>query len=100
MWQRIIIVACGCLCLIQAPAAEYVTKQYTWDFESDAVGREAAGFRTAVGAWSVAAEGPNRVLAQTAQNADAVFNLLLRTDVLFSDVDVSVRLKAVKGTVD
>ena len=42
----------------------------------------------------------NHVLAQTAQNEDAVFNLILRPDVLYADVELSVRLKAVKGIVD
>ena len=45
-------------------------------------------------------DGSNRVLAQTAQNADSVFNLILRPDVLYADVELSVRLKAVKGIVD
>ncbi len=40
------------------------------------------------------------MLAQTARNEDAVFNVIIRTDVLYADVDVSVRLKAVKGFVD
>ncbi len=59
-----------------------------------------AGFRTAVGTWSVTLDGQHHVLAQTAQNEDAVFNLILRPDVLFSDVELSVRLRAVKGAVD
>ena len=71
-----------------------------WDFESDEVGHAPSGFRTAVGAWTVADDGGNHVLAQTARNEDAVFNVIIRTDVLYSEVDVSVRLKAVKGVVD
>jgi hypothetical protein len=71
-----------------------------WTFDSDTVGKPAAGFLTATGAWTVAQDGNNRVLAQTAQNADSVFNVVLRTDVLYDDLDVSVRLKAIKGTVD
>ncbi len=73
---------------------------HKWDFEDDSTGGESSGFRTAVGNWIVAKDGSSLVLAQTAQNADAVFNVVLRTDVLFADVDVSVRLKAVKGVVD
>ena len=60
----------------------------------------ASGFRTAMGAWTVNQQGSNRVLAQTAKNADAVFNVIVRTDVLFSDIDCTVRLKANRGVVD
>jgi len=71
-----------------------------WGFESETIGHVPNGFRSAVGAWNVTQDGPNRVLTQTAKNADAVFNLIVRTDVLFSDVDCSVRLKANQGIVD
>lgn len=71
-----------------------------WDFQSDAVGQPAPGFRTAVGAWTVADDAGKHVLAQTARNEDAIFNVVIRSDFLCSDVDVSVRLKAVKGIVD
>lgn len=71
-----------------------------WNFESETVGQPASGFRTAVGAWTIAKDGKNTVLAQTATNADSVFNIILRTDVLYADVDLSVRVKANKGIVD
>ena len=71
-----------------------------WTFESDTVGKPADGFLTAVGTWTVMQDGDNRVLAQTAQNADSVFNVVLRTDVLYDDLELSVRLKAIKGIVD
>jgi hypothetical protein len=71
-----------------------------WDFEGDRVGRPAAGFRTGFGEWTVADDGGNHVLAQTARNQDWAFNLTIRSDTLYADVDLSVRLKAVKGLVD
>ena len=71
-----------------------------WNFETDMLHLPAAGFRSAVGDWSVEADGNNHVLAQKAKNADQVFNLIIRTDALFSDVEVSVRVKAVDGFVD
>lgn len=74
--------------------------QRKWDFESDAANKPAVGFRPATGEWSIAMDGSNRVLAQTAVNSDSVFNVIFRPDVLFSDVDLSVRLKANKGIVD
>ena len=45
-------------------------------------------------------DGKNHVLAQTAQNADSVFNLLFRPDVMYADLELSVRVKAVAGVVD
>ncbi len=72
----------------------------TYDFQADAVGHFPAGFRSAVGAWTVVDDAGNHVLAQTARNEDAVFNVIIRADVLYADVDVSVRMKAVQGFVD
>ncbi len=74
--------------------------QRKWDFEADRVGRAAAGFRTGFGQWTVADDGGKHVLAQTARNEDSAFNVTIRSDILYSDVMVSVRLKAVKGIVD
>jgi hypothetical protein len=71
-----------------------------WDFAADRVGRPAAGFRTGFGEWTVAEDGGKHVLAQTARNEDSAFNVTIRSDILYSDVDVRVRLKAVKGVVD
>src|ERR1700693_5830430 len=82
------------------PADDASTGSRRWDFESDSVGSAASGFRTAVGAWSVAMDGSNHVLAQTAKNPDAVFNLIIQPEILYADVALSVRLKAVQGFVD
>lgn len=89
--------------LFQAPALFAIDASpgdRKWDFEKDIVGQGAGAFRTAKGTWSVADDKGNRVLAQTARSADAVFNVVVRTDVLFSDVDCSVRIKANEGIVD
>lgn len=71
-----------------------------WDFESDSEGKSPAGFKIAVGNWIITKDGDNQVLAQTAQSADSTFNVILRPDVLYSDVDLRVRVKGVKGVVD
>ena len=84
--------------LLHANDVAPVTK--TYDFESEEVGKPASGFLTAVGGWSVVMDGTNRVLAQTAQSADSAFNLVLRPDLLLADVELTVRLKGVKGVVD
>jgi hypothetical protein len=72
----------------------------TWDFEADAAGAAPSGFKLVMGQWSVALDGKNHVLAQTVSNADSVFNLILRPDVMYADVELSIRLKAVEGIVD
>lgn len=83
-----------------ASAAEGPAGNRHWNFESDKPGGLPAGFRTAVGDWSVVKDGTNQVLYQRAQSADSVYNLVIRTDVLYSDFEASVRVKADKGTVD
>ena len=83
-----------------AVANDAVNGDRKWDFERDPSGKPAYGFRSAVGEWTVAQDGKNHILAQIAQNADSVFNLILRPDVLYSDLELSVRLKAIKGVVD
>ena len=97
------IIAFVAILMIQAHlvlAVDATHGERKWDFEVDTVGKDAPGFRTVKGTWTIEQDGANRVLAQTARNADAVFNLLVRADVLFSDVDCSVRLKANQGVVD
>ncbi|WP_010583198.1 hypothetical protein [Schlesneria paludicola] len=71
-----------------------------WDFENDTAGNLPVSYVSAVGEWKVASEGKNRTLRQTARSADSVFNLVIRTDILYSDVEASVRVKADKGVVD
>jgi hypothetical protein len=71
-----------------------------YDFQSDEVGHAPSGFRSAVGSWTITDDAGHHVLVQTARNEDAIFNVIIRTDILYSDVDISVRLKAVKGFVD
>jgi hypothetical protein len=90
----------GSVFAVETQANDGTPGSRKWDFESDSAGNGAAGFRSSVGTWSVALDGQNRVLAQTAKNTDAVFNVIVRPDVQFSDVDLSVRLKANLGNVD
>jgi hypothetical protein len=71
-----------------------------WDFQNDPLDKTPLGFRICVGDWTLKKDGENQVLAQSAINADSVFNLILQTEVLFADVDLSVRVKGVKGVVD
>jgi hypothetical protein len=72
----------------------------TWDFESDAVGKIPAGFTPAVGAWSVAPDGKNHVLEQSARSDDSAFNLVLIDATNYADLELAVKLKSVGGKVD
>jgi hypothetical protein len=75
-------------------------REKTWTFEDDAVGSAPKGFTPAVGEWKVARTDEGRVLAQSASNANPVFNVVLVDDTSAKDVDISVKLKAVAGEFD
>lgn len=76
------------------------TTSQSWDFETDTPGKLPAGFTTPTGAWSIATDGPNKALEQTARSDDAIFNLALVEKHRFSDVDLRVKFRAVGGKVD
>jgi hypothetical protein len=72
-----------------------------WAFDGDAPGVIAPGFSGEVGRWVVEeTDGGNRVLAQQACSAPAVFNVALATDTHARDLELSVRLRAVEGQED
>jgi hypothetical protein len=72
----------------------------SWDFEADAPGQIAAGFRNEVGQWEIVRVGDNQVLYQKARNDDHTFNLALVEGTSYKDLDISVRLKAIAGETD
>lgn len=82
------------LALFVSPAA--------WDFEGDPGGRIAGGFTAEVGTWVVETEPntKNHVLAQKSKNDDDTFNIAFVDNTNFTDIDVSVRIKAVAGELD
>ena len=90
----------GCLITGIAQSDDTISGIRVWNFETDVASQTPSGFHTVVGDWRVVIDGQNHVLAQTAQSADSVFNLVLRPDLMYSDVDLTVRVKAVKGVVD
>ena len=100
MRRALIAIVIGIVCAGVSRGDSPADAERKWDFERDSVGRSAAGFRTGFGTWTVADDNGNRVLAQTARSEDSAFNVTIRSDILYSDVVVSVRLKAVKGFVD
>jgi hypothetical protein len=76
----------------------------SWNFDSDSVGAIAKGFTNDFGAWQVIGDpsAPSRpnVLAQTAKNASADFNVTLMSSTSYKDVDLAVKVKAVAGRID
>jgi hypothetical protein len=72
----------------------------TWTFDDDETGVIAKGFTNEVGEWKVAASDNGKAMAQSAKNANSVFNITLISDTNAKDVDLSVRMKAVAGEVD
>ena len=72
----------------------------TWTFDDDAPGKTPKGFTAAVGEWKVATDGDGKVLEQSAKNADPVFNIALLDEPNVKDVDLSIKIKAVAGTLD
>jgi hypothetical protein len=72
----------------------------TWTFDDEPTGQIAKGFTNEVGSWSVVAAGKGKALAQTAKNANPVFNITLASDTNAKDVDLSVEMKAIAGETD
>jgi hypothetical protein len=72
----------------------------SWNFDGDALGQIAKGFSGEVGTWTVVNSDSGNALAQSAKNANAVFNIALIGDTNAKDVDLSVRMKAVAGETD
>jgi hypothetical protein len=72
----------------------------TWTFDKETAGAVPKGFSPAVGEWSIVSTDEGKVLAQSASNANPVFNVVLIDDTNAKDVDISVKLKAVAGERD
>lgn len=71
-----------------------------WNFSDDEPGEIAEGFSARMGVWNVVDDAGNRVLAQQAENADGVFNVVLVEESAVKDVDLSVRFKPISGKFD
>lgn len=71
-----------------------------FDFEGDRPGQSAQGFTAAVGTWRVVETSQGKVLAQTAENPDDTFNVILADAPRAKDLDLSVKFKAISGKND
>src|SRR3954453_11301107 len=72
----------------------------TWTFDDYATGKIARGFTNEGGEGAVVASDKGKAMAQSARNANSVFNIALATDTNATDVTLSVRMKAVAGETD
>jgi Domain of Unknown Function (DUF1080) len=75
-------------------------RKKTWTFGDDPAGSPPKGFTPSVGEWRVVATDEGKVLAQSARNANPVFNIALVDGTDARDVDISVKLKAIAGELD
>jgi hypothetical protein len=97
--RGITLVASMVVVLGAGPGSDASAKK-VWNFESDAPGAIARGFHGEVGRWEVVRDGDNRVLAQQAENESPVYNVTLVEGTTAKDLDLSVRVRAVKGEID
>jgi hypothetical protein len=97
--MRVLSVMVGVLLMGFAAQARDAAKK-TWTFENDSPGAVPKGFSPAVGEWVVVTTDEGKVLAQSARNANPVFNIVLVDDTKARDVDVSVKVKALAGEFD
>jgi hypothetical protein len=81
-------------------AASGDEQKKTWTFEDDSAGTLPKGFAPAVGEWGVVSTGDGKALAQSASNANPVFNVVLVDDIEAEDVDISVKVRAIAGDLD
>lgn len=76
----------------------------SWNFDAWRLGMMDEQFTGEVGEWKVVADStaPSKgnVLAQLAKNERPVFNVALARATTFTDVDITVKIKAVAGEID
>jgi hypothetical protein len=87
-----------------APGEEEKAAKKSWNFDEDKSGILPKGFTGEAGEWKVVADGtaPSKgnAFAQSAKSSRSTFNLVLVNDASFTDVDISVKMKAIAGAID
>jgi hypothetical protein len=79
-------------------------KKKSWNFDAEKPGAIASGFTNEIGEWKVIADEsasskPN-VLAQVAKNERPIFNVALASETSYTNVDMTVKFKAIGGVID
>ena len=76
----------------------------SWNFDAERPGVIGVGFTSEVGEWKILADlsAPSKpnVLAQIAKNERPVFNVALAIETSYTNVDITVKFKAIAGVID
>lgn len=101
---RLALIALGTACVAASGAESAKVRAKIWNFDSDRPAAAAKGFTAVTGRWEIMAteDAPSKpnVLAQAARSPNRVFNVALIDGTKYRDLDLSVKLKAVSGTLD
>ena len=92
------------LALLAGGFAAAQTSEKAWSFDSDKPGDIPAGLDVIAGEWRIVADpgAPSKpnVLTQLAKNPGAAFNIVLFGGASYTNVDMSVKMRAISGTED
>ncbi len=69
-------------------------------FEGDEMNKLPTGWSAPVGNWSIANDNGNKVLYQSAANSDGTFNIAVYDGAVYTDMEMSLRIKAISGKGD
>jgi hypothetical protein len=75
-------------------------KDTVFKFDSEENNSLPEGWLAPVGTWSVFNDKGNKVLYQTAANSGGTFNFAVFEDSVYTDLEMSVRIKAISGKGD
>lgn len=94
-----LVLAISAVLLATSLAAQ--EEHQVWNFDMVRIGALPGELVSKVGQWKVVLDltAPSRpkALAQVAKSAGSTFNVILRRDSLFKDIDLSVKMKAIAG---
>jgi len=97
-----IMMIAGLLLLATSLHAQEMSR--TWNFDQEKIGPPPKEFSIEAGDWKIVMEAtaPSKtnVLGQLAGSSAGTFNLILAKDTVYRDVNISVKMKAVKGWSD
>ena len=110
-WEPILAIWLFCVLLVFTGPVPSFSQSKTWNFDKDKAQALPSGWVTELtgqgtkGVWQVVADPPApskpNVLAQTSTDAtDYRFPLAIVEDTNYKDLDLSVRVKAISGSVD
>ena len=72
----------------------------TFNFDSEEVGKLPADWTAATSTWMIAADGTNKAMKQTGKNDGDLFNICVRNNFKYQNLEMEVRIKALEGKED